>query len=138
MKMSRMLIAFGLTLILSFSFSCTKQDEKAGKEMTEQAVTEEAIHVTADEAALDQLAEGKALFAEAGLGTNEKSCASCHQDGADLAGKAAEYPKVIEMLQREASVEDVVNLCVVQAMGGTELEVEGGKMQAIKAYLESL
>jgi mono/diheme cytochrome c family protein len=136
MKMPRMFIAVGLTLILAFALSCTKQNEKAGKETTDQAVTEESTHATPGEAAVDPVAEGKALFADTGLGTNGKSCASCHQDGADLAGKAAEYPKEVEMLQREASVEDVVNLCIVQAMGGTELE--GAKMQAMKAYLESL
>jgi len=138
MKMSRMFMAAGLVLFLSLSIMCTKQEEKAEEKVMGGVSTQEMAPVNVDRAGHDPIADGKGLFTEVGLGTNGKSCASCHKDGTDLVGKAAQYPRVVEMLQREASIQDVVNLCIVQAMGGEELDVEGEKMKSLTVFLESL
>jgi len=105
------------------------------EEMEEMEEEGEAEHEEEGESLLD---EGKELFESTTLGTNGKSCATCHPGGEGLAGKAAEFPKFVNMAGKEVSLVEMVNVCVKMGLEGEPIDVEGDHMKALVAYLQSL
>ena len=81
---------------------------------------------------------GKALWSDASLGTNGQSCASCHADPAKLAGVAQMYPKYSKMPNRVLTLDQVVNMCIVNPMKGKALAWDDPRMTDIVAYMASL
>lgn len=75
------------------------------------------------------LERGKELFNSPQLGTNGKSCASCHPDG--------------KMLDQVATNDDeqltkIINQCIKQPLKGTALEPGSSEMKSLVLYLRSL
>jgi len=72
---------------------------------------------------------GRDLFNSAGLGTNGKSCASCHPGGKGLETAAASGQKKLEK---------VINQCIVKALKGKALAPGSPDLASLVAYLETL
>lgn len=78
---------------------------------------------------------GKTIFNDSSLGTNGKSCNSCHPDGKSIdAGKKAF--KILGTEQK--SIEDAVNFCIEKALSGKALEKDSEKIDDIVSYLKSV
>ena len=75
-----------------------------------------------------ELEEGKRLFHDKTLGSNGKSCASCHKDGAGLES-AGEYP--VEMLQ------EFMNFCIRDALKGELLPTNDSRLAALEKYVRT-
>ncbi len=72
---------------------------------------------------------GRDLFNSAGLGTNGKSCASCHPGGNGLEAAAASGPKKLEK---------IINQCIVKALKGKALAPGSPDLASLVAYLATL
>lgn len=84
--------------------------------------------------------KGKALFESPTLGggTTGKSCSSCHPDGKGLGGDLFDRKKLAIMDMDKDSVEEVVNVCIENPLGGTAIDPQGEEMQDLIAYLKTL
>ena len=72
---------------------------------------------------------GRELFNNSKLGSNGKSCSSCHPGGKDLDNAAAYDSKKLE---------NIVNRCITNALNGTALEVGSPDLSAMVTYLKTL
>ncbi|NOY64620.1 MAG: hypothetical protein GXO97_04380 [Nitrospirae bacterium] len=79
--------------------------------------------------------DGKRLFNDTTLGTNEKSCNSCHPDGSGINGKKQSYTI---MGQKLGSVEDAINLCIKMALNGKVLKKDSQKMKDLSSFVKTL
>jgi cytochrome c len=92
---------------------------------------------------------GKALFNDPGLGTNSMSCNSCHKDGGtvdaimgEMKVKAFEdlnvkYPKYVSMMgqiDKVITLDQMVNYCIVNPMGGKALAADDQRLADLVAY----
>jgi len=75
------------------------------------------------------LERGKVLFNSTALGTNGKSCATCHADGKNL-DETAEYS--------QKQLEKIANMCIVMALKGKALAPGSPDLLALVAYLKTL
>ncbi len=78
---------------------------------------------------------GKALFNSTTLGTNGKSCATCHPGGSRINGKKSSFTIMGHKL---GSVEDAVNFCIKMALKGKPLKKDSPEMKALSAYVKTL
>ena len=74
------------------------------------------------------LDEGKRLFHDKTLGTNGRSCATCHAEGKGLQD-AAGYEQ--EMLQ------DLVNFCIRDALKGELFPSDAPQLAALETYIRT-
>jgi cytochrome c len=72
---------------------------------------------------------GKELFNSTTLGTNGKSCASCHAGGKKLE-EAAGYD--------QKQLEQIVNQCIVNALKGNALASGSPDLTSLVSYLKTL
>ncbi len=72
---------------------------------------------------------GKELFESVKLGTNGKSCATCHRDGKRLEGAAA---------YEEGEMAGIVNNCIVRALAGKQMDPQSADMKSLIMYIRSL
>lgn len=72
---------------------------------------------------------GKEMFNSTALGTNGKSCASCHSEGKGLEEAAAFDRKELEK---------IVNQCIVRALKGKALAPGSPDLASLVAYLKTL
>ncbi len=72
--------------------------------------------------------QGKVLFNSTSLGTNGKSCSSCHQGGKKLGGAAAEDVKDLEA---------IINKCIVGALKGSALPSGSSDLTSLALYLKT-
>ncbi|MDY0213217.1 MAG: cytochrome C [Desulfuromonadaceae bacterium] len=82
--------------------------------------------LAADKASTDR---GKELFNSTELGTNGKSCASCHAEGKGLEKSAA---------HDDAKLKKITNLCISQALKGHPLSTGSSDMASLVMYMKSL
>ena len=75
------------------------------------------------EASLDR---GKALFNNPTLGTNGKTCSTCHPDG-----------KGLEHAVANKDLADMINGCITQPLGGRALDVNSTDMRSLLLYIKS-
>ncbi len=84
----------------------------------------------ASPAAAQQPADpGKELFNSARLGSNGKSCASCHPDGSGLA-ETASYD--------DGELIKVINQCIKEALAGKPPAAKSAQMKALVAYIRAV
>ena len=74
-------------------------------------------------------ARGKELFTGKNLGTNGKSCSTCHPGGKGLE-KAAAYD--------DEELGSVINQCIINPLKGTALAPSSSEMKSIIRYIRSL
>ena len=79
--------------------------------------------------------DGKKLFNDTTLGTNGKSCNSCHPDGSGINGKKSSYTI---MGRKFGSLEDAINFCIKMALKGKELKKDSTKMKDLSTYVKTL
>lgn len=72
---------------------------------------------------------GKQLFESTELGSNGKSCSSCHPQGKGLE-KIATYD--------DAKLKTIVNTCIRNALKGKALDPESTELASLLSYLRSL
>lgn len=78
---------------------------------------------------------GKALFNDVNLGTNGKSCNSCHADGNNIDASKQTYSI---LGSEQESVEDAVNFCIEMALSGEALGKDSEKMNDLVSYLQTV
>lgn len=79
--------------------------------------------------------KGKALFNDSKLGTNGKSCNTCHTGGKDIDGSKKTFNILDEQLN---SPGDAVNFCIENAMDGNPLDSNSEDMKNIVSYIKTL
>jgi len=72
---------------------------------------------------------GKELFNSKALGTNGKSCATCHPGGKGLEKAAA---------SGQGMLEKIANQCIVKALKGKALAPGSPDLASLVAYLKTL
>lgn len=78
--------------------------------------------------------KGKALFNDPKFAGGVKSCSSCHPNGKGLekAGDKKEFGEA------KKSLEEMINSCIVNAIGGKAIDVKSSQMKEMVAYIKSL
>ena len=79
--------------------------------------------------------QGKALFKDSNLGTNGKSCNSCHPGGKNIDGSKETFSI---MDSEQDSLEDAVNFCIKMALSGKPLKKDSKQMEDMVSYLKTL
>jgi cytochrome c len=87
-----------------------------------------ALTTAALAATQDPVARGKELFGSTKLGSNGKSCATCHPKGNKLE-EAATY--------EEKQLVGIVNNCIEKALAGKPLPDDSADMKAIISYMRT-
>jgi len=72
---------------------------------------------------------GKNLFESTSLGSNGKSCSTCHQDGKGL-NKIGTY--------EDGQLKEIISSCIQNALKGKKFNPEAQELDALLAYLRSL
>ena len=80
-------------------------------------------------AAGPSIERGKELFSSAALGTNGKSCATCHPEGARLT-EAAGYS--------EGELKNIINSCISKPLKGKKLAEDSDDLKSLVMYIQSL
>jgi len=80
---------------------------------------------------------GAALFANPAFADGKKSCDACHPNGKGLeaSGTKASYYIFGEF---QNSLEEAVNVCLVQANHGKAIPVDSQEMKDVVSYIKSL
>ncbi len=78
--------------------------------------------------AASDLEEGRQAFNDASLGSNGKSCASCHSDGKGLEN-ACDYDV--------PTLQEMVNFCIRDAMKGTLLPEQDARIINVEKLIRS-
>jgi len=73
--------------------------------------------------------KGKELFTGKKLGTNGKSCSTCHPDGKGLK-KAAAYD--------DEELGSIINQCITNPLKGKALDPTSTEMKSLVLYIKSL
>ncbi len=96
------------------------------------------------------ISQGKIAFNNPGVGTNNLSCASCHQNKGQkqqvvqrepapkLKGIAAIYPRYSFEQEKVITLEQQVNYCIEEKLYGTPLPLDSETIVAICCYVTSL
>ncbi|AMV72093.1 hypothetical protein JCM30471_05930 [Desulfuromonas carbonis] len=71
---------------------------------------------------------GATLFTATTLGSNGKSCASCHPAGKGLGELAAYY---------DGQLKEMINFCIRDALKGKMLNPQAQELDALLAYLRT-
>lgn len=82
--------------------------------------------MAADEASPEK---GKQLFSSTALGTNGRSCATCHPGGKGLekAGRLS-----------DEELAEMVNTCIKKPLQGKELDPESAEIKSLVLYMKSI
>ena len=80
---------------------------------------------------------GKMHFNNPDFAGGKRSCNSCHPNGKGLEG-AGVKSSFTKMGGQLASLEDAVNMCIINANKGDVLKVLASEMQEIVSYIKSL
>jgi cytochrome c553 len=90
-------------------------------------------------AAASDAAKGKALFNDTKLGgaPGKQSCGTCHPDGKGME-KAAGKKEFNLGGKTQKSLEEAINMCVVNAVNGKALDPKSDQMKDLVAYIKSL
>ena len=82
----------------------------------------------ADQGTATHTDQGKLLFENVKLGTNGKSCVTCHPGGRKLEW-AATFP--------EDKLADIINACITKALKGKPLAVDSADMNSLVLYIKT-
>ena len=84
--------------------------------------------------------KGKALFENPALGggTTGKSCMTCHEGGQGLGNDLFERTEFTIMGKKKMSLEEVINVCIENPLGGKAIDPQGEEMIDLMAYMKTL
>ena len=80
---------------------------------------------------------GKAHFDNPSFAGGKKACSTCHPNGRNLE-QSGTKTKFSIMGGEQNSLEEAVNICIVNANKGTALAVDSVEMQELVSYIRSL
>jgi len=80
---------------------------------------------------------GMAHFKNPEFARGKRSCNSCHPNGRGLEGSGAKSSFAI-MGGQQGSLQEVINVCIVNANKGNALGVDSTEMQEMISYIKSL
>lgn len=83
------------------------------------------------------VARGEQLFSDQGLGTNGKSCSSCH-DAGSLKNVEDAFPKFDPVRKRFVDINEAINYMIQERMKGTPLPPNDQRYFDLLAYIKSL
>ena len=89
----------------------------------------------------DAAARGEKLFADAGLGTNGKSCTTCHTElgkGKNKLTGRSPFPKVFSMAKKVRTLDQTVQMCVTGPMKGPALAWDDDRLADLVFYVNGL
>ena len=89
-----------------------------------------AKHHTAEE-------RGKTHFNNPAFAGGRKSCSTCHPNGRGLEGAGAKT-KFSIMGGEQSSLEDAINVCIVNANKGNAIDDNSTEMQELVSFIKSL
>jgi cytochrome c len=89
-----------------------------------------AKHHTAEE-------RGKTHFNNPAFAEGKKSCNTCHPNGRGLEGAGAKT-KFSIMGGQQSSLEEAINICIVNANKGNAIDDNSTEMQELVSYIKSL
>lgn len=75
------------------------------------------------------LEKGKALFENTRLGSNGKSCATCHPGGKKLEWAATTYD--------DAKLASIINRCIKASLKGEPLDPESTEIKSLVMYVKT-
>ncbi len=79
--------------------------------------------------------KGFEIFKDTKLGTNGKSCYSCHYKGSGIDGRKTGFTI---MGKKQATIEEAANFCIQMALKGKPLKTDSDKMKDLVSYLKTL
>ncbi len=71
---------------------------------------------------------GKTLFESEKLGTKQRSCKSCHDQGKGL-DKVGDF--------NDEELKDIINACIRDALGGTLMDIDSQELNALLIYVRT-
>ncbi len=80
---------------------------------------------------------GKAHFDNPAFAGGQKSCSTCHPNGRGL-GEAGAKTAFSIMGGQQNSLEEAINVCIVNANKGNAINNESVEMQELVSYIKSL
>jgi len=80
---------------------------------------------------------GKAHFNNPLFADGKKSCSTCHLNGRGLKDAGTKTAFTI-MGGKQASLEEVINVCIVNANKGNPLDTNSTQMQELASYIKSI
>jgi len=83
----------------------------------------------------DAAAAGGRLFASTELGTNGKSCSTCHGDGSVFAGREP-FPK--EALGGVRTLDQAIQVCITNALAGRALAWDDRRITDLAVHLSRI
>ena len=84
-----------------------------------------------------QVEKGRVLFNDPAFAGGKKSCNSCHPDGKGLE-QAGMKTRFSIMGLEQNSLEEAINVCIVNANKGNAIDVNSAEMQEMVSYIKSL
>jgi cytochrome c len=111
--MANRIIPTALLLVFVLSFSCAFANQQTAEE------------------------RGKALFNDPSFAGGIKSCNKCHPNGRGLE-EAGSKTKFNIMGEEQNSLEEAINICIVNANKGNAIDVDSSEMQDMISYIRSL
>lgn len=86
--------------------------------------------------------KGKGLFADASLGSAEKSCSSCHarsdRPKMNLGPRVGDFPKYERSADKVITLGQKINIMIQKMLKGEERVLGSEELVALEAYLMSL
>ena len=80
---------------------------------------------------------GKTHFNNSAFAGGKKACNTCHDQGRGLE-EAGGKTKFTIMGGEQSSLEEAINVCIINANRGQEIPVDSQQMQEIVSYIKSL
>lgn len=137
-------LAFVILLLALVVLGCAKKEEEAEEAKPKEMKPDPAVRLARS------VENGKKLFADAAIGTNDMSCNSCHAEGGMKDGKfgerdipafsglAAAYPKYFASANKVMTLSQVNNFCLVNAMSGEPFPADDQRLADLTAYVASV
>ena len=120
------LTVVALAALMTPALAAEAERGTAEQGLVELVAAEQAAEQASDE--LNSVERGKDLFHSTRLGSNGKSCATCHPDGDNL-HDAASY--------KETRLVKIVNMCIRSMLAGKPLPAESDDMASLVKYLRT-
>jgi cytochrome c len=86
--------------------------------------------------AIDNVAKGKTLFNDPKAFGGQRACSSCHPQGKGIEN-AGTKKKLMTKTGLTKTLEEAINLCIVNANKGKALDPKSEQMKAMVAYIKS-
>jgi L-cysteine S-thiosulfotransferase len=133
-KRALLTLALLFTALPAFADEIPLADRKSGYEFMGRETRAMQDDDTANPAMLSVL-DGEALWSRK-AGTENKSCADCHQNAAaSMKGVAARYPAYSPARGRPVNLEQRINMCRTDRQKAPPLALESKELLALSAYV---